>query len=420
MTAAEDRDGGGVRDAAGRAQAGVAAERVRGAAGRARGMVAWTISGISSRANWRRRRRTLELYAILAVQAGVAAALAWVVAHELLHHPSPVFAPTAAVGTIAAAIGRRARRTIELLIGVLAGLLAGDALIAVIGTGPWQIATVVTLSILLALSLSRGGQVVTQAGGTAVLIVTLAPLQRGLELPRIIDATIGGLVAVVVVALLPVNPMRLIQRAARPLFAVIQDQLHTAAEGMARGDADLVGRARDALAEVESEVQLLNDAVSGASEAVAVSPLRWHRRGEYERYERGATFLSLAVRGAQEMLRRAATALHDGEPIPSGLPAALHDLGDGLALIQLEAEGGRHTDRPEQLLLKGMDRAAEAYHEGVGFSGNVVVAQIRTVATDLLRALGHTEQEASDRIRKRFVRRVGADPAQQSAEPDRR
>ncbi|WBB89490.1 FUSC family protein [Verrucosispora sp. WMMC514] len=364
--------------------------------------VAETVGGISRKINWRERRRSLELYAILAVQSGVAAALAWTLAHELLNHPSPVFAPSAAVGTIAAAIGRRTRRTLELLVGVLAGLLVGDALIMVIGTGPWQIGTVVTLAILLALTMSRGGAVVTQAGGTAVLIATLSPIQRGLEVPRVIDAVIGAISAVVVVALLPVNPVRIIQRAARPLFAALIEHLHNAADGMSRGDAGAVARARDGLYGLTPQLALLNDAVSGAGEAVAVSPARWHRRREFEHYQRGTRYLDLSVGGGQEMLRRAATAVRDGEPIPAGLAAAVHYFGDALALLQVEAESGHQTNRSEQLVLKAVDRAAEAYEDGVGFSGSVVVAQIRTVATDLLRSLGCHEEEAVAVIRRRF------------------
>ncbi|WP_341720122.1 FUSC family protein [Micromonospora sp. FIMYZ51] len=404
MTAADERGGGPVRAAAARAEA----------------LVARAVGGVSRRAGWQERRRNLELYAILAIQSGVAAAIAWTVAHNLLNHPSPVFAPTAAVGTIAAAIGRRTRRTVELLIGVLAGIVVGDALIMIIGTGPWQLATIVTLAILLALSLSRGGSVVTQAGGTAVLIATLAPVQRGLEVPRIIDAIIGGVSAVLVVAVLPVNPVRIIQRAARPLFTVLLEHLHLAADGMTDGDADAVARAKDEVVNATNKIQLLTDAVSGAEEAVAISPLRWHRRREFEHYERGTRFLGLSIRGAQEMLRRAATATRDGEPMPAGLPAAVHYFGDALALIQIEVESGHHSARSEKLILKAVSRAAEAYEEGVGFSGNVVVAQIRTVATDLLRTQGYDEEAASALVREHFERRMRADPAEHSTEPDRK
>ncbi len=133
-----------------------------------------------------------------------------------------------------------------------------------------------------------------------------------------------------------------------------------------------------------------------------MSPARWHRRGEFEHYQRGTRYLDLSVGGGQEMLRRAATAVRDGEPMPAGLSAAVHYFGDALALLQVEAESRQRTTRSEQLVLRAVDRAAEAYDEGVGFSGSVVVAQIRTVATDLLRSLGCHEEEAVEVIRRRF------------------
>jgi len=44
--------------------------------------------------------------------------------------------------------------------------------------------------------------------------------------------------------------------------------------------------------------------------------------------------------------------------------------------------------------------AAKAYAEGVGFSGGVVVAQVRTTATDLLRATGVDFAEAPRLVRR--------------------
>jgi hypothetical protein len=62
------------------------------------------VTGIG-RASYRR----LRTYLIVAVQAGLAAALSWVVARQLLGNREPTFAPAAAVGVIAAALGNRAR-----------------------------------------------------------------------------------------------------------------------------------------------------------------------------------------------------------------------------------------------------------------------------------------------------------------------
>ncbi|MFJ8828929.1 hypothetical protein [Micromonospora aurantiaca] len=63
-----------------------------------------------------------------------------------------MFAPAAAVGTIAAAIGNRIRRTAELLGGVIVGVLVGDLIIKLIGAGPVQTGLVVALAISLAVA----------------------------------------------------------------------------------------------------------------------------------------------------------------------------------------------------------------------------------------------------------------------------
>ncbi|MEE3921814.1 FUSC family protein [Micromonospora sp. BRA006-A] len=197
----------------------------------------------------RNRLRQLEVTVVISAQAGLAAALAALLADELLGSGAHVFAPAAAVGTIATAIGQRARRTFELLIGVGLGILVGDPPRALLGSGSWQTGLVVTLAIATALLVAgRGGALVGQAGGTAVLIATLAPVQPGLELPRIFDALVGGLVGLFVVALLlPVNPIRVLDRAVEPVVARLTEQLDAVAHALTRRDADAAQRALEDL-----------------------------------------------------------------------------------------------------------------------------------------------------------------------------
>ncbi|PWU47813.1 hypothetical protein DLJ46_13500 [Micromonospora globispora] len=165
----------------------------------------------------RLRRRQLEVTLVVAAQCGLAATLSWGLAHEVLGRPSPIFAPSAAVGTIVAALGQRARRTAELLLGVGLGLFIGDLLLLYIGFGPWQIGLVVALAIAVALLLTgKSGALVGQAGSTAVLIATMAQSKEGLEWARIVDAVVGAIVGLVVVAvLIPFNPIRILDRRRR-------------------------------------------------------------------------------------------------------------------------------------------------------------------------------------------------------------
>ncbi|MEU4754248.1 FUSC family protein, partial [Micromonospora tulbaghiae] len=234
----------------------------------------------------RNRLRQLEITVVISAQAGLAAALAALLAQMLLGSGAHVFAPAAAVGTIATAIGQRARRTFELLVGVGLGIVVGDLLRALLGSGSWQTGLVVTLAVATALLVAgRGGALVGQAGGTAVLIATLAPVQPGLELPRIFDALVGGLVGLFVVALLlPVNPIRVLDRAVEPVVTRLTEQLDAVAWALTRRDAGAAQRALDDLRGIEPDIGRLNEALSGAEEVVTIAPARWHRRARFHRY----------------------------------------------------------------------------------------------------------------------------------------
>src|SRR5206468_9129108 len=110
---------------------------------------------------------------LFAVQAGVAAGLAWLVANDLLHHPRPFFAPIAAVIALNVSVGQRLRRVVELVLGVALGILVGDVLIYFIGTGAWQIALGVAAAIPVSVSLGGGPIVTGQAASSPVLAARL-------------------------------------------------------------------------------------------------------------------------------------------------------------------------------------------------------------------------------------------------------
>lgn len=355
-----------------------------------------------TRATARDRRKLVNVVLILSAQSGLAAALAWVVAHELLGNPSPVFAPGAAVGTIAAALGQRAQRTIGLLIGIGLGIVVGDLLILLLGTGPWQIGAIVALAIASALVLSGGsGSLVAQAGGTAVLISAVSPAERDLEIPRIVDAAVGSGVGLIVVALLlPLNPLRLVEKAARPVFSVLTSQLRETAEALSERNPERAIRALNRVRGMGTDVSRLRDALSGAQEVVLISPARWHRRRPLARYAHAIGHMEHFVRDVRGLIRRAATTIEHGEPIPDQLPAAVNRLAEAVGLFRAEHHADRDPDLTRKTALRAVHEAAQAYAVDSGFSGNVVVAQIRTAASDLLRATGIDTADSNSLVRR--------------------
>ncbi len=196
-------------------------------------------------ATTRERIRQLQLTAMLALQGAVAASLSWMMAHDVLDNPSPVFAPAAAVGVIVSSVGQHLRRSVELVIGVVLGVAVGDFLVNQLGTGWWQLGLIVGLAIVIALLVGGRGTLVAQAGSTAVLIAALSPRSGMLEFPRIVDALVGGSIGLAVVILLvPLNPMRMVDRSMGPAAELFAKQLGAAARALAERDAVAAQRAR--------------------------------------------------------------------------------------------------------------------------------------------------------------------------------
>lgn len=331
---------------------------------------------------------------VLALQAGLAAGLAWWIAHDLIGRPSPFFAPIAAVITLASSVGQRARRTAELVLGVAIGIGIGDAIILLIGSGPWQIGLVVLLAILTAAAVGGGTPLVVQSASSAVLVATLTSA-TGLPWTRFFDALVGGGIGLVVMTLLlPLNPLSVVRRAADPALDELAAGLRAVAEGAGAGDEEAVGRALDRLRSAEGHFTAFAQAATAARENIAFAPARWRSRGALSQYVEGAPHLTYALRNTRVLTRRLITAMSDKETIPPCLPASVELLADAVDLLRHEWARGAEPEATRERALRAAAEGGQAYRDGVGFSGGVVVAQIRTAVTDLLRATGVEYAEA--------------------------
>ncbi|WBB47869.1 FUSC family protein [Verrucosispora sp. WMMA2044] len=346
----------------------------------------------------------LRQHLLLAFQGGLAASLAWVVAEQVLGNPDPTFAPIAAVAVIATSIGRRARRAVELIVGVIVGVLIGDLLVGTVGTGAWQTFVIVFGALLVAVAVRGTGALVTQAGGAAALIATLAPGTPDIVLPRTVNALVGGATGLLVVlVLVPMNPTRSVRRIAGPALDTFARQLTSAADALARGDARRARQVLDEMRSAEGQLREVGDVVTAAEEVVRFSPLRWRRRRALAAYGAGAEHLDRAFRNSRTMVRRILTALRDHEPVPVGLSTAVQQVGQGVRLMHEEFLSMREPVRTRERVLRAVHDAGEACRQEIGFSGTIVVSQLRTVANDMLRATGVPGDEA-----RRLVRRAAA------------
>lgn len=70
------------------------------------------------------------------VQTSVAASVAYFLATVVLDSEQPFFAPIAATISLGLTLGQRGRRTVEVVLGVVIGLLIADLVVSFIGVGP--------------------------------------------------------------------------------------------------------------------------------------------------------------------------------------------------------------------------------------------------------------------------------------------
>ncbi|MFI6496329.1 aromatic acid exporter family protein [Nonomuraea typhae] len=340
----------------------------------------------------RERLRTFGLTAPSVAQCAVGAALAWLIATQFLGHARPFFAPIAVIICVGVGLGQRLRRVAELVVGVSLGVGVGDLLVSWIGSGPWQIALVVGLAMSAAVLLDNGTLFVAQAGSSAVLVATLLPPGDTGGLDRMLDALTGGLVGIAAVALLPASPFAIAAKHASGVLDALSTVLEKCAVAIETRDADLAAEALEEARGTQDVIEEFEQALETSREIATISPLHWHRRTRLARYETAAVPVDHALRNARVLARRTLAALGETATPPTTLATSLREVSEAALLLQLELGAGREPQLARQALTAV---AARQRPERLGFSAEVILAQLRSIVVDLLQATGVDHDEAT-------------------------
>lgn len=349
-----------------------------------------------SRTSLRQRRARLRAKLWQVGQCAIAAGVAWWLAAEVLGHPQPVFAPVAAVVSLGTSYGQRLRRVAEVSVGVAIGVLVGDTITSLVGSGGWQIALIVALAMTTALLLDRGVLFVNQAAIQAIFVTALLP-SPGAAFVRWTDALIGGAVALVAATVVPRAPLRRPREQAGVVVRKVSALLRAAAESIRDGDVD---RALRVLEDARSTDELVSELRGAADEGLSVvrsSPLRRRHRGRVRAMAELVEPLDFALRSTRVLVRRVAVACYRQEPIPTSYAALLDDLADITDAIAEELGEGRAATavRDRLIALGEATSQAERWSE---LSAEVVLAQVRSLIADLLAVSGMDPLEATDQI----------------------
>ncbi|MFC9981327.1 aromatic acid exporter family protein [Gordonia sp. NPDC127522] len=349
------------------------------------------------------RLRRLRVSLVPIVQCALAAGASWWIAVKIFDHPDPFFAPIAAVISLGLSLGQRWRRAAELVGGVAIGILVGDLFISLVGEGAWQIMVVVALAMTVAVFLDDGPLVPMQAASSAALVATLLPPGGVAGFHRAIDALIGGLVGILVGALLPVNPASRARRDAAGVLATVRDAARRLATGLRERDEELIAAALEAGRGTQAEINKMRSDMTGGREVTRISPLYWGSRMRLDRISATADPIDNAVRNFRIIARRSLGLTQRGVAVQPELIEIIDDLAGAFEVLRamMMADPGEEPDQADAArVIRSIVRKARAdLVTNSELSEAALLAEIRSLLVDLLMTAGLRRSSALATLR---------------------
>jgi uncharacterized membrane protein YgaE (UPF0421/DUF939 family) len=338
-----------------------------------------------ARTGRRARRRVLDSFAAV-LQAAVAAALAWLIAHRVFGHTQPFFAPIAAAVALSTSHIQRSRRIAQMIAGVLLGIGVAEVLTPLLGISTAALGVIVLVTMLVTIAVGFGffgdGMMFpNQAAASAVLVVTVHRHGTGAE--RAIDVLVGGAVAFILgVGLFPAQPLSLLADAESDVLRTLAAKLGEVVE-ILRSERDASDEwTLDAGHAIHRQLAALARARATARVNVRVAPRRFRLRSEADAEVHRTARVDLLANAVLSLIR-AATLRTDGRHAPRAeVRETIASLAEGLS--ELAA-----AERPwPPALLADVQRRAD---EAIALAGrrsvdpdHVVASILRAAARDLV------------------------------------
>ncbi|MEJ5998816.1 FUSC family protein [Corynebacterium sp. H130] len=334
------------------------------------------------------------------LQIGFAAGLSYWAAMHVFGHPLPFFAPMATIIVLSTQGGDRVRKSFELVLGVTVGVILGDLLIAMVGTGVWQIALGVVVSVTAVMFIDRGVLAANQAAFASVLIATIFPPGTSGGVERATDALIGGLIGIAVMGLVPKSPLKDGRQEIAKILAIISEVLEEVGEALTDEDTHQVS---DALERARSSQAAINTMIAAANtgkEVIRTSPLMWKRRRELRSILRVLAPVDNAMRTTRVLVRRAGVLLDDRSPVTQHQVIMLFELSGiakELSEIYYRQPDAALSPKIPDLVVRLRKLGAQADPDLVQppvFSGLMIMGQTRSLIVDLLQVCGLSRTSA--------------------------
>ncbi|MDQ3926304.1 MAG: hypothetical protein M3272_04860 [Actinomycetota bacterium] len=205
---------------------------------------------------------------------------------------------------------------------------------------------------------------------------------------RFFEALIGSGVALVVNALLPVNPELRVERAVHPIFRELVATLEEIAAALAGRDLDRAESALQRASEINERMAGFKEALAAGYETARFAPPRRRELRHLELYAAAASQIDMAVADVEGVARAAVRAVRRNSPALESLSEAILDLARAVEALATYLEKPGPTEDVRRLVLKAVGEATRLLKEHKDLGTSALVGEIRAMAMDLLRGTG--------------------------------
>jgi uncharacterized membrane protein YgaE (UPF0421/DUF939 family) len=271
-----------------------------------------------------------------AIQITIGALLAYALAHYGLQHETPLLAITVCITSLGFSRDARPRRILQTAIGMVVGIAISEISIIYFGSGILQIALVLLTVLLLARLISASSAFAVTAAIQSMLVQIL-PAPDGGVFIRTLDGLIGGVMALIVTALIPRDPRGIARTDANKLFDFFIDTLQDLRLALRDTNKTLSNQALKNARATQPLIDNWRMSLDSAISISRISPFLMKHKPELRKQRLIMRAMDLATRNLRVIVRRVNFLLKDDVARPyladlfEQLAEAVTNLREGLS-----------------------------------------------------------------------------------------